>query len=107
MVTFTQIRARIDSCNAHLPHVSRDRFAIDAHAFTLQLRRNLAGTVKGTLRVEFINAMVELHFLGDFEAAAGNISSRDSDPAARLADSMEVPALLAQSGQLVPPDSKL
>jgi hypothetical protein len=62
LIPFTQIRSGIDGCDAHLAHIPSDRFPIDAHPFSLQLCRNFPSTVKGALRVDFINAMLQPHF---------------------------------------------
>src|SRR5450755_3913659 len=39
---FAQIRTRMDPLNAHLTHVSLDRFSVDLHSFQLELSRNLS-----------------------------------------------------------------
>jgi hypothetical protein len=40
-------------------HMSHDRFAIDLHAFSLQLSGDTARTVVRPLRVDFIDAMFQ------------------------------------------------
>jgi hypothetical protein len=63
MCASAQVRSRADAGDAHVAHVPLHRLAVDTPPFSSQLGRDAARAVKGILRVERIDAMLERHLL--------------------------------------------
>jgi hypothetical protein len=62
-VRLRQVRTRRDAFDAHFPQITLHPLAVDGFPLALQLRRQSSRAVKRISRVEFIEAMLEPHFL--------------------------------------------
>ena len=59
----TQVRSRTDASDAHLTHVALDSLTIDRMEVVLQQHRQLAGAVKWMGGIQFVDPVLDCHFL--------------------------------------------